>query len=150
MTDNPNPPINLEHLKTTMMLKYDQEPAKAKLAEQALDEISHGIDEMAKLGYSYWLIEFDKAYKTKPLHEWPKMMYHDREAPHGRVFKTERDAPTGPGWRETPSAMPMHPASIMPKPMGDPTRQDPDPAKPTMKPPTGVSGVMGGKPVVGK
>lgn len=65
--------MNIQSLKTKLSVVHQDVPQRAWQATSALDEIQHGIDELAKLGHNYILSEGEA---SKPI-EYPKMLYRD-------------------------------------------------------------------------
>lgn len=67
--------MNLSDLKSSISLDLALKPQSEALAVKAIDSISAGIDELAKLGYRFALVPSDSPHAPSAPEEFPKMLY---------------------------------------------------------------------------
>lgn len=89
-----------DELKGKLALQFALEPQKAYQANSAIAGVFAGLEELAKLGHTYQLVEGASAL---PL-EFPKMVYSDSLAPYELVVNSQDELEALPqGWDVHPS-----------------------------------------------
>jgi hypothetical protein len=98
----PSPKTPLQHLRDELAVAHATSPQKNALAQMAVSEIESGLARLSSMGFHFHL-EPGTGQAPK---EWPRMFYHAKRCPEGRVFICQEDVDElneGDGmWAPTP------------------------------------------------
>ena len=87
--------MNWTRLREQLLVHHSSHMQNSARIELALKAVEDGLSELAQLGHPFHLEEGP----GKELEEWPKMMYHMRGSPEGRLVRSPEDLEElGPGW----------------------------------------------------
>jgi len=104
--------VSFEFFTDLLRSRHSDHPQRGYAAQAALSAIYEGINELAKLGHSFQLIEGVKAEAK----EYPKTLYHESELPIQVDSREEEDKAGENGFVPHPSTTPT-PSEASPKPL---------------------------------
>lgn len=103
--------MNRKAFKDELLARYNGEPQKRALAENAIDTAFGQLDELAKLGYQLQIVFEHGGTQGTEWKEFPKHMYHSMFPGGLQVESAEMQSKMeGQGWSTKQDGVPQAPA----------------------------------------
>jgi hypothetical protein len=90
--------MKIPDLRVALAAEHHGQPQVQMTIEHGLRAVEQGLAELAKCGHVFHLEDGP----PQALPEWPKLMFHVKSAPNGRVVRDAQElTELGPGWHRT-------------------------------------------------